>query len=64
MCVYSFFVLAFYECNLRAYLMSKDFESPIDNFHDLEDSNKPFVLPRGTPYYKYLKTSPFAVQRR
>ena len=35
--IYAFMIHAFYDCNLRAYLMKSDFEPVVDNAKDIYD---------------------------
>ncbi len=61
---YCLFVLAFYECNLRAHLMAKTYEKPVESEQDILDLNKRLFLPRGTHYPGLFKDSPFPEQRK
>ncbi len=56
-------MLAFYECNLRAHLMAKTHEKPVESEQDILDLNKRLFLPRGTHYPGLFKDSPFPEQR-
>ena len=58
-----FILLSSYECNLRAYLMSVDFERPVDTDQDMLDQKVKFYLPLGTPFLHTYLTSPIRAQR-
>ena len=61
---YAFFVNAFYECNLRSYLMSPSFEPPVEDEHDIIAQGKKLYLPANTHYPDFFKNSPLEVQRK
>ena len=52
-----------YECNLRAYLMRRTFDQPIDSARDILTLNRRLYLPYGTPFIKMFATSPIPVHR-
>ena len=52
-----------YECNLRAYLVSVDYEKPLDSEKDVLDMGRRLYLPRGqTSLLSIFRDSPTEVQ--
>ncbi len=61
---YSFFLLAAYECNLRAYLLSIDYDRPINDEKDIIREGLKLFVPAGTGFPYLLLTSPDPLQRQ
>ncbi len=62
--IYCFFILAAYECNLRAYLLSIDYEQPINDENDIINQGYKLFLPAGTGFPQLFLTSPNSQQRQ
>ncbi len=45
--IYIFLIDAFYECNLRAYLVSSDYEEPVNTVEDIVRLDRKLFLPEG-----------------
>ena len=50
--------------HFRAYLMSVDFEKPVDNERDMLDKGWKLYLPLGTPFMAMYQTSPIEAQAK
>lgn len=61
---YGFFLLASFECNLRAILMKANYEEFVDDEFDMIRMEKNLYLPLGSHYPDLFKNSPREVQRR
>ena len=53
-----------YECNLRAYLMKVDFETPVDSEQDLLDKGWKLWLPKGGVFEYMFIISPKEALRK
>ncbi len=58
----AYFLMAAYECNLRAYLMSVDVETAIDTELDILDQGRRLYLPKGSFFVRQFKESPYEAQ--
>ena len=62
---YVFFLLAAYECNLRAYLMKTDIEAPINSVSDiLRETKSLFIIRDSSFFIPFFKYSPLAEYRK
>ena len=61
---FSLVLVASYQCNLRAYLMSENFEKVADTEADILDQNRGLYLPKDSALMMYFANSPNVDQRK
>ena len=64
--LFAFFINAIYDCNLRAYVLVKEYETPIDTLQDLIGMNakRQIWLLRGTGTREGCKLSGFEAYQK
>ena len=61
--VFVLIIMSSYESNLRAYLMTADYEKPVDTEQDMLDRKWKLYLPSGVPFKDMMLASPIKAQR-
>ena len=59
-----FFLVASYECNLRAYLMQVPYQKAVNSEEDLLELGQDMYIPLGTPFKALFKDSPIESQQK